>query len=132
MASAGADSGSYFLREDSSFLMDCFSLLAKALDSLHGVRPAMSAFAGEIGEERIMAESATAVEIVFRGDSEGGVAEQEMVDLTFLRVWSLGLMTGFGRVVVVKLDISGTLKVHPHFLSLERSLSSSFSGSVRE
>lgn len=62
IASAGAESGAYFLREDSSFLMDCFSRLAKALDSLHGVKPEMSAEAGGGVEVRRREERANAAE----------------------------------------------------------------------
>jgi hypothetical protein len=62
IASAGAESGSYFLREDSSFLTDCFSRLAKALDSLHGVNPEMSAEAGGGVEVSRREERANAAE----------------------------------------------------------------------
>lgn len=60
------------MREDSSFFRACFSLLAKALDSLHGVKPAMSAVAGggeKVEEERRMEERARAAENVFKDES---------------------------------------------------------------
>jgi hypothetical protein len=67
-------------------LIDCFSRLAKALDSLHGVRPAMSAAAGggEVAaEERRTEESASAAEkVLMEVDREGALsleAEQETV-----------------------------------------------------
>jgi len=53
------------LREDSSFLIDCFSRLANCFDSLHGVRPEMSATAGS-GDEMRIDESASAAENAFR------------------------------------------------------------------
>lgn len=42
-ARAGALPASYFFSLDSNFFTSCFSLLAKALESLQGVRPATSA-----------------------------------------------------------------------------------------
>ena len=53
------------MREDSSFLMDCFSRLANCFDSLHGVKPEMSATAGS-GEEMRIDERARAAEKAFR------------------------------------------------------------------
>lgn len=102
MARAGAESGAYFFSEASSFLMDCFSRFAKALDSLHGVRPEMSATAGggAAAEERRREESAKAAEKVLREEETesspccgcccwGKEAEQEM-EKRGLKVTALG------------------------------------------
>ena len=61
MARAGAESGAYSFSDDSSFFSACFSRLANCLDSLQGVSPAMSAYAGT-GAARMMEESARAAE----------------------------------------------------------------------
>jgi hypothetical protein len=72
MARAGALSGAYFLSDAVSFLIEFFSRLANALDSLHGVSPAMSAAAGggEVAaEERSTDDRASAAENVFTEDA---------------------------------------------------------------
>lgn len=75
IARAGAESGAYFLREDSSFLIDCFSRLANALESLQGVKPEISAEAGGGVEVSRREERANAAEKDFN--------EVEMAEVLF-------------------------------------------------
>ena len=80
------------MREDSSFLICCFSRLANCLDSLHGVRPEISATAGSGADKKRMEESASAAENAWSGDDDfpsvDGVcdAEHTIMDLGFVGV----------------------------------------------
>lgn len=58
------------MSEDSSFLSCCFSLLANCLESLHGVKPAISADAGSTGADSRIEDSASAAENAFSDDDE--------------------------------------------------------------
>ncbi|THU51557.1 hypothetical protein C4D60_Mb06t32280 [Musa balbisiana] len=85
--------------------MDCFSRFAKALDSLQGVRPEMSAAAGggAAAEETRREESAKAAEKVLReeemesspcccwGTEEEHEMEKRGLKVTALGFWERGL-----------------------------------------
>lgn len=113
MAKAGALSGAYSFNEDSSFLIDCFSRFANCLESLHGVRPAMSAMAGMGAAPKMMEESASAAEKVCIADavdifSGFGEAEHTVtIDLGFRAKGELsfGFNTDFERFVGIVRDI---------------------------
>lgn len=97
IAKAGAESGAYSLRDDSSFFSDCFSRLANCFDSLHGVSPEISAAAGS-GDERRIEESANAAEKACRGlvgfcsCCSGVFAEQRICWERLLVNWVLNLL----------------------------------------
>lgn len=93
------------MREDSSFLICCFSLLANCFESLQGVKPEISATAG-IGAERRMEESATAAEKAFmdRGCVAALSSEQTNLAADLGTDWvrdllDLGLRTRFAGIV---------------------------------
>lgn len=71
----------------------CFSRLANCFESLHGVRPAMSALAGSTGAETRMEERASAAEKAFNGEV--------VVCSSWLLFWELhtivGLDFGMGK-----------------------------------
>lgn len=58
------------MSEDSSFFSCCFSLLANCLESLHGVKPAISADAGRTGADSRIEDSASAAENALSEDAE--------------------------------------------------------------
>ncbi|KAI4306346.1 hypothetical protein L6164_029633 [Bauhinia variegata] len=111
MANAGALSGSYSFSDDSSFFNACFSRLANCFDSLHGVKPEMSATAGS-GAETRMEESASAAEKAWSGDAlelfSGSEAEQTIVvGFGFGVNWepNLGFKVGLDRFAGIVRDI---------------------------
>lgn len=126
-ARAGALSGSYFLMAASSFLICCFSRLANCFDSLHGVRPEMSAEAGSTGADKRTEESARAAENAFN-DDDGDCSELPLLEelaeqrtvaalVGFVINLDVGLM-GLERFVGIVSDIFVSSSSSPSLLLL--------------